>query len=356
MCSYKHALIRCTSLSPDFAARSTELQQCDILEHRWIVQPTVSILIPVYNRKGLIGPCIESALAQTFKEIEVVVCDNRSTDGTWEVLQEFAARDPRVRVFQNPENVGPVRNWARCAQEARAPYSKILFSDDLLLPRYVETAIPYIQQPGVGLVFTACKIGETPNDSRVEYRFGGSPGPWEPGRFLLGHVYSYNLPCSPAAALFHTADIRDLLLIGGPPSLAAEFLRTGAGPDLLLLLEAEYRHGRVAHIPEPLVFFRAHANSITIREPERVLLLYRRAIAGFIAQNRPSLLRRYLSGVRWNLKHGQAEVSAMLRDLELAQQQAPTDLEYTEDMIGRVWNRLRRQLYRSNQVQPFAEQ
>jgi glycosyltransferase involved in cell wall biosynthesis len=57
--------------------------------------PSVTIHIPTYNRKDLLVPCIESALAQTFTDLEVVIVDNASTDGAWEICQEFAARDPR---------------------------------------------------------------------------------------------------------------------------------------------------------------------------------------------------------------------------------------------------------------------
>ena len=50
----------------------------------------VSILIPVYNREHLIIPCIESALAQTYKNIEIIIVDNNSTDGTWNICKEYA--------------------------------------------------------------------------------------------------------------------------------------------------------------------------------------------------------------------------------------------------------------------------
>src|SRR2546427_6401542 len=104
--------------------------------------PLVSILIPVYNRKQLVGPCIQSALDQTVREFEVVIVDNASTDGTWQVCEAFAAKDKRVRVIRDPLNVGPVRNWQRCMQEAGGLYGKILFSDDLIEPTFLERTLP----------------------------------------------------------------------------------------------------------------------------------------------------------------------------------------------------------------------
>jgi glycosyltransferase involved in cell wall biosynthesis len=320
----------------------------EISEHRWIVDPKVSILVPVYNRKNLIGPCIESALTQTVEDIEVVACDNCSTDGTWDILQDYATRDPRLRIFRNAQNLGPVRNWARCIEEARAPYAKLLFSDDLIAPTYLERTLPFIGMPGVGLVFTACEIGEEPGNSPVHYSFAATPGVWNPGRFLLGIVFAYDVPPSPCAALSHTGDLRDHLVTSGPAGVAREFLRTGAGPDLLLLLDAEHQHGRVAHIPERLVFFRAHPGSISIEESDGVSSLRRRAIAWFLARNHPTLLRCYLSGIRW--RKGMAEVLKMIDDLELSSAPVPHGMGYMMDMMSR----LRRSFHRRSSVQPYA--
>ena len=318
------------------------------------MDPRVSILIPVYNRENLIGACLESALAQTVPDIEVIACDNSSTDGTWEVLQKYATRDPRLRIFRNDENLGPVRNWARCIAEARAPYAKLLFSDDLMSPDFLEHTLPLIAAPGVGLVFTACEIGEHPGRSKVHYRFTGAPGRWEAGRFLVGHVFAYDVPVSPCAALFHTADLRELLLTDGPASIAQEFLRTGAGPDLLLLLEAERRHGGVAHVPKNLVFFRAHPGSITIHDNDRVGSLYRRALTWFLAKNHPSLLRSYLSGIRWQMggAKGMTEISKIMEDLHLSGTVLPEGLGYTVDMM----RRFRHSLHRRSSNQPHASE
>ena len=77
--------------------------------------PLVSIMVPVHNRRALLPDCLKSALAQTCRDLEVVVVDNASTDGTWEVCRQFARADARVRIFRNPENIEPVRNWQRWA-------------------------------------------------------------------------------------------------------------------------------------------------------------------------------------------------------------------------------------------------
>jgi len=97
----------------------------------------VSILIPVYNRVSLVGETIESAINQTYKNIEIIIVDNFSTDGTWELLQQYAGKDKRIQIYRNTENIGPVRNWICCAEKATGKFINILFSDDIILPTFI---------------------------------------------------------------------------------------------------------------------------------------------------------------------------------------------------------------------------
>ena len=67
--------------------------------------PKVSILIPVYNRAKIISETLNSAVNQTYKNIEVIVVDNKSTDNTFEIVKEFAKSHSNVKVYQNEENI-----------------------------------------------------------------------------------------------------------------------------------------------------------------------------------------------------------------------------------------------------------
>ena len=94
--------------------------------------PLVTIGIPSYECARFIGEAIASALSQDFTDLEVVVIDDRSGDGTVEVARSFD--DPRVRVIVNEENIGGARNWNRVLAEARGRYVKVMGCDDVLLP------------------------------------------------------------------------------------------------------------------------------------------------------------------------------------------------------------------------------
>lgn len=243
--------------------------------------PRVSILIPVYNREVMVGPCIESALNQTAGDLEVVLVDNASTDDTWDVCQEYARQDRRVRIFRNKQNLGPVRNWQRCFEEARGTFGKILFSDDLLRPDFVARTIPYIEDGRVGFAFTAAEIGKKPGEGHVAYRWGKTQGLFESDKFIRAALLTGNVPVSPGAAIFRMEDLRKNLMLKLPKMHDYDFLKHGAGPDMLLYLLTATRYPLVAHIPEPLVFFRAHKSSITIKASIKVSQGYTHAATWF---------------------------------------------------------------------------
>ena len=73
----------------------------------------VSIVTPVYNGGRFLRECIESALSQTHGDFEYIILDNASTDDTRAIVQEFAARDGRIRVFRNDHTLPPIENWNR---------------------------------------------------------------------------------------------------------------------------------------------------------------------------------------------------------------------------------------------------
>ena len=96
--------------------------------------PLVSIVVPVFNRSEFILECLSSALSQTYANVEIIVYDNHSTDGTWEILKQVSLREPKVRIFRQEKNVGPVNNWYAALSKASGSFVKILFSDDVIYP------------------------------------------------------------------------------------------------------------------------------------------------------------------------------------------------------------------------------
>ena len=103
--------------------------------------PRVSIGLPVFNGERYLARAIESVLGQDFRDLELIVCDNASTDRTPEICAAYARRDARVRYFRNPRNLGAGPNYDRCFRLARGEYFKWAAHDDRLAPDYLSRTV-----------------------------------------------------------------------------------------------------------------------------------------------------------------------------------------------------------------------
>ncbi len=181
--------------------------------------PVVSVLMTAYNRERYIGPAIESVLGQTFRDFELIVVDDASSDGTVAVARRFQD-DPRVRVVVNPANLGDYPNRNRAAALAGGEFLKYHDSDDVMYPHCLATMLePLRAEPRAGLALSAswcwpggpCPMLLTPRMAYQREFLGG-------GLFMGG----------PAAGLFRAEAFRR---VGGFP-------QSGVGSDYLFWLAA----------------------------------------------------------------------------------------------------------------------
>lgn len=226
--------------------------------------PLVSILIPVYNRESIITETVESARRQTYENIEIIIVDNASTDRTYDVLRRLALIDDRIKLFRNDVNVGPVRNWLRCVEEATGMYGKILWSDDLIADDFIEQTLPALRSD-VAFVFTDVITfeGEVPTNGKCQ-RFMARTCNISSSAYLRKALFVGEVPCSPGCALFRMSDIRENLLLDVPNRVGSDFSMHAIGNDLLLYLMSAIKYKNCAYIAKPLSFFRSHGGSITI--------------------------------------------------------------------------------------------
>jgi glycosyltransferase involved in cell wall biosynthesis len=104
-------------------------------------KPLVTIGIPVFNGEEFVEDAVRSAMGQTFRDLEIVISDNASTDSTADILERLAAEDPRIRIFRNATNLGAAPNYNRCFEEGRGTFFKWLAHDDRMKPSFVKAAV-----------------------------------------------------------------------------------------------------------------------------------------------------------------------------------------------------------------------
>lgn len=100
--------------------------------------PAISVVMPVYNTKEYVGKAIESILNQTFRDYEFLIIDNGSTDGSGMVIDTYAARDSRIQVLRNKENVFISEARNKALEHVTGEYLYLIDSDDWVLPDMLE--------------------------------------------------------------------------------------------------------------------------------------------------------------------------------------------------------------------------
>ena len=172
--------------------------------------PLVTVLTPVYNGAAYLAECIESVLNQSYTNFEYIIVNNRSTDGTLQVAQEYAARDRRIRVHDNETFVPVIENHniAFGLMSPEAKYCKVVSGDDFIFRECIERQVGLAEQnPSVGLV--GC------------YQLSGSVIRWQgfrypqavfPGRDLCRDVFVRRDPSfgfgSPTSLLYRADLVR----------------------------------------------------------------------------------------------------------------------------------------------------
>lgn len=146
------------------------------------LHPRVTVLIPTRNRSQLLRRAIASVAGQTFKQWELVISDNASTDDTEVSVEQLRAEDARIRYFRHPENIGMLGNWASLIGRADKEYFCVLSDDDILLPRFLETAVNALDlDHELGMCF-----GRTSIIDNQGLHYGYAPSEMRPGRYAVG--------------------------------------------------------------------------------------------------------------------------------------------------------------------------
>jgi glycosyltransferase involved in cell wall biosynthesis len=213
-----------------------------------IDKPRVSIGLPVFNGESYVGQAIGSILGQTFRELELVICDNASTDRTQEICRHYAAVDSRVHYHRNACNIGASANFNRTFALASGSYFKWAAHDDVLAPEFVELCLAALErQPDAVLAQSLVRIidanGNTVSTHDNELQRAASPR----SSVRFASLIRTPRPCWEVFGLIR----RNALA-------ATSLIDTYAYSDVTLCAELSLL-GRFLLVPQPLFMNRDHA-------------------------------------------------------------------------------------------------
>jgi glycosyltransferase involved in cell wall biosynthesis len=175
------------------------------------VTARVSVVVPSYNNASFIEATMDSILAQTFKDFELVVADHSSTDGTWERLQRYSI-DPRVRLLRTEAGGGAPRNWGRVTAAAQGELLKLVCGDDVIYPDCLAMQVEAMDaNPSVVLVAAQRDLIDARGEVLLSARgLAGLTGV-APGRMAARHavVAGSNIFGEPACVLIRRQSLAD---------------------------------------------------------------------------------------------------------------------------------------------------
>jgi glycosyltransferase involved in cell wall biosynthesis len=220
--------------------------------------PLVSIGLPIYNGARFMREAVDSILAQTFTDFELIVSDNASTDGTQAIGEAYAAADARVRYYRNDRNMGASYNYNRVTELARGKYIRHAAHDDVLAPENVERCVAVMEaDDAVGLCYP--QMSRIDEDGAVIDTYANSLHLRDPDpvvRWRRFHrLCDDGSMCDPVFGLFRGSVLR-----------ATPVLGRFAAADVVLLAEVALR-GQIHEVPEVLFFERWHAGTSVNANP-----------------------------------------------------------------------------------------
>jgi glycosyltransferase involved in cell wall biosynthesis len=132
--------------------------------------PKVSIGLPVYNDDGFLTQTLDCLLSQSYRDFELVICDNASTDKTEEICRSYANRDSRVRYHRNSDNLGVSRNFNLSFHLSRGEYFKWAAANDLCATDMIERCVEVLdQRPDAVLCFAKTRIIDERGEVCADY-------------------------------------------------------------------------------------------------------------------------------------------------------------------------------------------
>jgi glycosyltransferase involved in cell wall biosynthesis len=224
-------------------------------------QPVVSVGMPVYNSEQHMRQALESLLRQDWEDLELVISDNASTDGTRDICLEYAARDRRIRYYRNERNMGITWNLNRVFELSSGLYFKWAGSHDYVSPSFI-TACKQIldSDPSVVLAYPLARLVDSEGQTIIETvpEFVDTRGLPTCAR-VRSVVEKVDYCAIELYGLFRASDLR-----------RCRRLWSGLGNDHILMMEISFL-GAIAMIPEVLFFRREFGP--TLKKDKRIATL-----------------------------------------------------------------------------------
>ena len=206
-------------------------------------KPKISVILPTYNREDMLPRALDSILQQTFTDFELIVINDGSADKTQEILEEYAAKDQRIKIIKHEQNKGLVAGLNEGLERAKGEYIARMDDDDVSYPKRLEKQLAYMEAHPE---YAAVGVWGGPfNDNRVYLSWKQTDSEYIKILTLLGLT-----PMAHSSLMMRTSFLKEHQIRYKPAYKSAE--------DLPLLADLMIAGSKLTNIPEKLMYIRMH--------------------------------------------------------------------------------------------------
>ena len=236
--------------------------------HASVQRPAVTFGMNCYKAERWIGTCLDSLLAQTFADFEIVISDNGSPDRTVEIARQYAARDPRIRVLTSDHNMGVSANVSKAFANGRGEFHCWASATDAYHPRFLEGCMELLRaDPTVALVTTGRRVfADDPSQGERDDR--AFPGASHDAAERITDIVTQFDDGFAFRGVWRRSMIEPFM------PCSPRF-----GQDMVMVVQAATL-GRVVHLPQPYYYERRAPGAITAKVPVHLRLPHYEPKAG----------------------------------------------------------------------------
>ena len=217
------------------------------------MEEKIDILLATYNGEKYVGEQIESILTQTYKNINLIISDDKSQDNTRKIIEEYTKKDQRITIFFQEENLGYIKNFEFLIKQVKSNYFMLSDQDDVWLPEKVEKSIKKLKEENADLVFGDLEVVDqslhTIYPSFGDFMKLNRKIKKCKNSYEMNYLYNCVTGCT---LLAKSKTIQDFMPIPANSKYVVH--------DHWIALMTSL-HGKLAYIPEKLIKYRQHGDN-----------------------------------------------------------------------------------------------
>lgn len=220
--------------------------------------PKISVVLPVYNAAEYLELALNSILTQTYKNFEFIIVDDCSTDGSFKILQEYANKYKKIKLFRNKKNRGVSETVKKAIRQCRGEFIARMDADDVSLPTRLEKQLEYLEQNTETVALGGqCLIIDSENRITGNKTFPNS----------FEDIYKY---------IFHFIPVQQPTLMIARNRLPKRFVYYVDGMNTAEEVELFFKlfnYGKVENLPDTVLLYRIHDKNTSMKNVKETFLL-----------------------------------------------------------------------------------